>query len=84
MADILVEGKTELVDTPTDKIKSVPKQLYLVHMLCGDCYHRFNQVTRCAGYRWHRCPKCGGYFAKKVWGTQAAPLERQDSEDKAG
>ncbi len=58
--------------------------LYLVRMLCADCYHRFNQVTKYAGYRWHRCPKCGGYFAKKVWNTKAVPLERHDSEDKAG
>ena len=72
-------GKETNVDTTTKS-----KQLYQVHMLCGCCYHRFDQVTVYAGYRWHRCPKCGGYFAKKVWGTQAVPLERHDSEDKAG
>ncbi len=61
-----------------------PPQLYLVQMLCDSCYHRFDQVTVHAGYKWHRCPQCGCHFAKKVWGTEAVPVERQDSEDEAG
>jgi len=55
---------------------STEKQLYLVHMLCGSCYHRFDEVTVHAGCHWHQCPKCGCYFAKKVWGTKAEPVER--------
>ena len=75
---------TEAGTRATDQQAPQPKQLYLVRMLCGSCYHRFDQVTVYSGHRWHQCPKCGSYFAKKVWGTEAMPMEKKDSEDKAG
>ncbi|OGO03885.1 MAG: hypothetical protein A2Y72_03565 [Chloroflexi bacterium RBG_13_53_26] len=77
MTEISVAGKTESVVTQVDKVNAVPKQLYLVHMLCGSCCHRFDEVTVYAGYHWHQCPKCGCYFAKKVWGTKAEPVVRE-------
>ena len=80
MTEINVVGKTESVVTPADKVNALPPQLYRVPMLCGSCYHRFDEVTVHAGYHWHQCPKCGCYFAKKVWGAQAVPIERKESD----
>jgi NMD protein affecting ribosome stability and mRNA decay len=77
MTELSVVGRTESVVTPADQVKAVPNQLYLVHMLCGSCYHRYDEVSVYAGYHWQRCPKCGGHFSKKVWGTKAEPVEQR-------
>ncbi len=75
MADILAQGRTDPAATHPDEVNTATKQLYLVHMLCASCYHRFDEVTVYAGYHWHTCPKCGGYFAKRVWGSQVTTVD---------
>lgn len=66
--------------------QSEVQQLYKTPMLCGSCCHRYYELSASpiCNYSWRRCPKCGSHFAKRVWGAQSVPVEKQDSEDKAG